>query len=136
MRRVTNAERPPGLPGAARVQLPVVFGGAAVGLPVVPMFGQWCPLVPAELLEPLEPVEPVLAVVVAGAAVVEAELALDCVVGVVDVELDEAALATAAPPIAPATASTASALTMRGRMVGWLPCVWGGLGSLQSTPQR
>jgi hypothetical protein len=63
----------------------------------------------------------VLAVVVAGAAAVEVEVVVDCAVAAVDVELEpEAALATAAPPIAPATARTASALTMRGRMVGCL----------------
>ncbi len=44
------------------------------------------------------------------------ELEIELVLGVVDVVLLEAAWATVAPAIAPAAPSTASALTIRGRI--------------------
>jgi hypothetical protein len=102
------------------VQLPVVLGGAVLDELEPGMFGQWRALAAPGAADPVEPVEPVLASVdveLVAAVVLAAGVAVPLLVL-------EAAWATVAPAIAPAAPRTASALIMRGRIIGCLLCVW------------
>ena len=122
-------------------QLPVV-GGPVGGAPEPDMPGHLCPLAeplelfelldPLELLEPVAPVEPLVPLVLSlceGVPELDDELTA---VPVEDVGLPEAACATAAPPVAPRPARTASTVSLR--RIGLPPvalCAW-----TQSTRRR